>query len=64
MGARSTYTATATEKLKPLPRQFDVGVDVRHFQPVRLVEIIGKNRVRTLDQTSTFGTDSNDESEA
>ena len=31
-------------KLKPLPRQFDVGVDVRDFQPVRLAEIIGKTR--------------------
>jgi calcineurin-like phosphoesterase family protein len=31
-------------KLKPLPRQFDVGVDVRDFQPVRLAEIIGTTR--------------------
>jgi calcineurin-like phosphoesterase family protein len=31
-------------KLRPLPRQFDVGVDVRDFQPVRLAEIIGKTR--------------------
>ena len=51
-------------KLKPLPRQFDVGVDGRNFQPVRLAEIIGKTRVRTLDQSSTIGTGSNDASEA
>jgi calcineurin-like phosphoesterase family protein len=27
-------------RLKPLPRQFDVGVDVRGFRPVTLVEIL------------------------
>jgi len=27
-------------KLKPLPRQFDVGVDVRQWRPVTLAEII------------------------
>jgi calcineurin-like phosphoesterase family protein len=51
-------------KLKPLPRQFDVGVDVRNFQPVRLADIIGKARVRTLDQTNIIGMDSTDDSEA
>jgi calcineurin-like phosphoesterase family protein len=50
--------------LKSLAHQFDVGVDARDFRPVRLAEIIGKTRVRTLDQTSTIGTGSNDESEA
>jgi calcineurin-like phosphoesterase family protein len=33
-------------KLKPLPRQFDVGVDVRDFQPVRLAEIVGRTKLR------------------
>jgi calcineurin-like phosphoesterase family protein len=28
-------------RLKPLPRQFDVGVDVRDFQPMRLGHILG-----------------------
>lgn len=28
-------------RLKPLPRQFDVGVDARGFRPVRLEELIG-----------------------
>jgi calcineurin-like phosphoesterase family protein len=28
-------------RLKPLPRQFDVGVDVRSFRPVRLEELLG-----------------------
>jgi calcineurin-like phosphoesterase family protein len=50
-------------RLKPPPRQFDVGVDVRDFQPVRLAEIIGETTVRILDRTSTIGKDSNDESE-
>jgi calcineurin-like phosphoesterase family protein len=49
-------------KLKPLPRQFDVGVDVRDFQPVRLAEIVGRTRVRHLDLTNTIGTDSSGES--
>jgi calcineurin-like phosphoesterase family protein len=31
-------------KLKPLPRQFDVGVDVWDFRPVQLAEIIGKTK--------------------
>jgi calcineurin-like phosphoesterase family protein len=51
-------------RLKPLPHQFDVGVDVRDFQPVRLAEIIGKTRVPALDQTNIIGVDSTDESEA
>jgi calcineurin-like phosphoesterase family protein len=50
-------------KLKPLPRQFDVGVDVRDFQPVRLAEIVGKTNDDFLDPTSTFGRGSNGESE-
>jgi calcineurin-like phosphoesterase family protein len=28
-------------KLKPLPRQFDVGVDARGFRPVSLAELLG-----------------------
>ena len=28
--------------VKQLPRQFDVGVDVRAFRPVRLAEILGR----------------------
>ena len=28
-------------RLKPLPRQFDVGVDVWDFRPVRLADIVG-----------------------
>jgi calcineurin-like phosphoesterase family protein len=31
-------------KLKPLPRQFDVGVDVRSFRPVTLNEILRTRR--------------------
>jgi calcineurin-like phosphoesterase family protein len=31
-------------KLKPLPRQFDVGVDVRSFRPVMLDEILHNRR--------------------
>jgi calcineurin-like phosphoesterase family protein len=31
-------------KLKSLPRQFDVGVDVWNFRPVVLAEIIGKTK--------------------
>jgi calcineurin-like phosphoesterase family protein len=51
-------------KLKPLPRQFDVGVDVRDFQPVQLAEIVGKAKVRSPDRTSTLDTGSNGEKEA
>jgi calcineurin-like phosphoesterase family protein len=29
-------------RLRELPRQFDVGVDVRAFRPVRLAEILGR----------------------
>lgn len=29
-------------RLKPLPRQFDVGVEVWNFRPVRLADIIGR----------------------
>ena len=31
-------------RLKPLPRQFDVGVDVWGFRPVRLAELLGSRR--------------------
>jgi calcineurin-like phosphoesterase family protein len=31
-------------RLKPLPRQFDVGVDVWEFRPVRLAEILASRR--------------------
>lgn len=34
-------------RLKPLPRQFDVGVDVWDFRPIRLSEIID-TKVRTV----------------
>jgi calcineurin-like phosphoesterase family protein len=33
-------------KLKPLPRQFDVGVDVRNFRPVTLADINAKLLIR------------------
>jgi hypothetical protein len=36
--------AIATEGLKPQPRQFDVGVDVWAFCPVRLRTILDKRR--------------------
>ena len=29
-------------RLKPLPRQFDVGVDARGFRPVRLAELVAR----------------------
>ena len=29
-------------RLKPLPRQFDVGVDVRNYRPVRLAELLAR----------------------
>lgn len=40
-------------RLKPLPRQFDVGVDAWGFRPVTLAEIRARNRVRVvgLEQT-------------
>jgi calcineurin-like phosphoesterase family protein len=34
-------------RLKPLPRQFDVGVDVWNFCPIRLAEIIGSTTPRS-----------------
>jgi len=34
-------------RLKPLPRQFDVGVDVHAFRPVRLAEILGRQTQST-----------------
>ena len=33
-------------RLKPLPRQFDVGVDVWDFQPVTLAQLVGRVRRR------------------
>jgi calcineurin-like phosphoesterase family protein len=33
-------------KLKPQPRQFDVGVDVWDFRPVRLLDVIGRTKPR------------------
>ena len=32
-------------KLKPLPRQFDVGVDARHFRPTTLAALVGRGSV-------------------
>jgi calcineurin-like phosphoesterase family protein len=37
-------------RLKPLPRQFDVGVDVRGFRPVTLAQLIGSGAVSPRDQ--------------
>ena len=34
-------------RLKPLPHQYDVGVDVWDFRPVRLADIIGRKFVRS-----------------
>ena len=34
-------------RLKPMPRQFDVGVDARGFQPVTLEELLGAQLRRT-----------------
>lgn len=31
-------------RLKPLPRQFDVGVDVRGYRPVALADLLGPSR--------------------
>jgi calcineurin-like phosphoesterase family protein len=31
-------------RLRPLPRQFDVGVDVRNYRPVRLAELLVRPR--------------------
>ena len=33
-------------KLKPLPRQYDVGVDARGFRPITLAEIMAQPRAR------------------
>jgi calcineurin-like phosphoesterase family protein len=33
-------------RLKPLPRQFDVGVDVRDFRPVTLAELLPPQQLR------------------
>jgi calcineurin-like phosphoesterase family protein len=33
-------------KLKPMPRQFDVGVDAWDFRPVLLADLIGQTRAR------------------
>lgn len=33
-------------RMKPLPRQFDVGVDARGYRPVTLAELTGANTVR------------------
>jgi calcineurin-like phosphoesterase family protein len=33
-------------RLKPLPRQFDVGVDVWNFRPVQLTELLGNATTR------------------
>ena len=38
-------------RLKPLPRQFDVGVDVWDFRPVRLAEIQAKPARSRVDQS-------------
>ena len=34
-------------KLKPMPRQYDVGVDARRFRPVRLAELLPQPRARS-----------------
>jgi calcineurin-like phosphoesterase family protein len=39
-------------RLKPLPRQFDVGVDVWDFRPVLLGEILGSRRRMGEDRAS------------
>jgi calcineurin-like phosphoesterase family protein len=35
-------------RLKPLARQFDAGVDVWDFRPVRLAEIVGRTKARAV----------------
>jgi calcineurin-like phosphoesterase family protein len=40
-------------RLKPLPRQTDVGVDAWDFRPVTLVEIIAIQRPRARAKQST-----------
>ena len=34
-------------RLKPLLRQFDVGVEVWNFRPVRLTEVLGSRKAGT-----------------
>ena len=38
--------------LKPLPRQFDVGVDVWDFRPVRIEQLVASRRARKLQKKS------------
>jgi calcineurin-like phosphoesterase family protein len=40
-------------RLKPQPRQFDVGVDVWDFRPVPLIELLDKARARRPVQVAT-----------
>jgi len=40
-------------RLKPQPRQFDVGVDVWDFRPVLLTEVAATTRPGRLDQSAT-----------
>jgi calcineurin-like phosphoesterase family protein len=35
-------------RLKPLPRQFDVGVDIRHFQPIHLQALLPRAKAEAL----------------
>ncbi len=43
-GARSTCRATATGRLAPMRRQFDVGMDARGFRPVTLATLLTPRR--------------------
>jgi calcineurin-like phosphoesterase family protein len=40
-------------RLKPQPRQFDVGVDARDFRPVQLAELIEKTRPQRSGRTTS-----------
>jgi calcineurin-like phosphoesterase family protein len=40
-------------RLKPQPRQFDVGVDAWDFRPVQLVELVDKARARRPVRAAT-----------
>jgi calcineurin-like phosphoesterase family protein len=40
-------------RLKPMPRQFDVGVDAWDFRPVGLLDLIGQSRVRSGGRSRT-----------
>jgi calcineurin-like phosphoesterase family protein len=42
-------------RLKPLPRQFDVGVDVWNFRPVMLSTIIGTMKPRSRLSSEAAG---------